>query len=43
MRVLLDTQIFIWWDSEAERLPVGVLQVCEDADNTLVLSVVSVW
>jgi PIN domain nuclease of toxin-antitoxin system len=43
MRVLLDTQIFIWWDSESERLPAGVLQVCEDEANTLVLSVASIW
>lgn len=43
MRLLLDTQIFIWWDSEPERLPPGILQRCEDAANTLVLSVASVW
>jgi len=43
MRLLLDTQIFIWWDSESERLPAGLLQLCEDEGNTLVLSVASVW
>ena len=43
MRLLLDTQIFIWWDSESEKLPLGILQLCEDATNTLVLSVASVW
>lgn len=43
MRLLLDTQIFIWWDSEPEKLPAGILQRCEDEANTLVLSVVSVW
>lgn len=43
MRLLLDTQIFIWWDSEAERLPAGVLQLCEDETNRLVLSVASLW
>jgi PIN domain nuclease of toxin-antitoxin system len=43
MRILLDTQIFIWWDSEPEKLPAGILQMCEDDANTLVLSVVSVW
>jgi PIN domain nuclease of toxin-antitoxin system len=43
MRLLLDTQIFIWWDSAAERLPGGILQLCEDESNTLVLSVASIW
>ena len=43
MKLLLDTQIFIWWDSEPEKLPAGILQMCEDEANTLVLSVVSVW
>jgi len=43
MRVLLDTQIFIWWDSESDKLPVGLLQICEDEGNTLVVSTASVW
>ena len=43
MKLLLDTQIFIWWDSEPDRLPRRVLQLCEDEANTLVLSVVRLW
>ena len=43
MRLLLDTQIFIWWDSEPERLPPRLLALCEDPQNVLVLSVASVW
>ncbi len=43
MKLLLDTQIFIWWDSEPERLPPRLLALCEDPDNALVLSVASVW
>lgn len=43
MRLLLDTQVFIWWDSEPERLPPRLLAFCEDPANTLVLSVASVW
>ncbi|WP_423222971.1 type II toxin-antitoxin system VapC family toxin [Candidatus Amarolinea aalborgensis] len=43
MRLLLDTQIFIWWDSESEKLPARVLQLCEDEANSLVLSVASIW
>ncbi len=43
MKLLLDTQIFIWWDSEPERLPPRLLALCEDPDNALVLSVASIW
>ena len=43
MRLLLDTQIFIWWDSEPERLPTRLLSLCEDPTNTLLLSIASVW
>ena len=43
MRILLDTQIFIWWDSEPDKLPPHLLALCQDQANTLVLSVASVW
>lgn len=43
MKLILDTQIFIWWDSTPERLSNSVIQLCEDPTNTLVLSVASVW
>ena len=43
MKLLLDTQIFIWWDSESNKLPPHLLQLCEDETNSLLLSVASVW
>ncbi|NJO84029.1 MAG: type II toxin-antitoxin system VapC family toxin [Blastochloris sp.] len=43
MKFLLDTQIFIWWDGEPEKIPPRLLQLCEDPANTLVLSIASVW
>jgi PIN domain nuclease of toxin-antitoxin system len=43
MRLLLDTHIFIWWDSEPGKLAPHVLVLCQDRINTLLLSVVSVW
>lgn len=43
MRLLLDTQIFIWWDSESKNLPASILELCQDEANSLVLSVASVW
>ena len=43
MRILLDTHVFIWWDSEPDLLSQRTREFCEDPNNTLVLSVVSVW
>ena len=43
MKLLLDTHTFIWWDSEPSQLSKQVLELCQDQDNILVLSVVSVW
>lgn len=43
MRLLLDTHIFIWWDSEKGKLSPRVLGLCQDRRNTLILSVASVW
>jgi PIN domain nuclease of toxin-antitoxin system len=43
MKVLLDTHTFIWWDSEPGKLSKDALSMLEDASNTLMLSVVSIW
>lgn len=43
MRLLLDTHVFIWWDSEPVKLSPRVLAMCQDRENTLLLSVVSAW
>ena len=43
MRILLDTHLFIWWDSEPQQLSPEARALCDDAENTLVLSVASVW
>jgi len=43
MKLLLDTHAFIWWDSEPERLSLTVLALCQNQENTLLLSVASVW
>jgi PIN domain nuclease of toxin-antitoxin system len=43
MRLLLDTHVFIWWDSEPRKLSPQVLALCQDSENELVLSVVSLW
>lgn len=43
MKLLLDTHTFIWWDSEPTRLPPRVLALCQDRQNVLLLSAVSIW
>jgi PIN domain nuclease of toxin-antitoxin system len=43
MKLLLDTHAFIWWDSEPAKLSPQVLSLCQDRQNTLLLSVASVW
>jgi PIN domain nuclease of toxin-antitoxin system len=43
MKFLLDTQIFIWWDSEPEKLPVRLSELFADPSHTFVLSIASVW
>jgi len=43
MKVLLDTHAFIWWDGNPTRLSPHVLALCQNRDNTLMLSVASIW
>jgi PIN domain nuclease of toxin-antitoxin system len=43
MKLLLDTHTFIWWDSDPRKLSKTALSSCQNPDNTLILSVVSIW
>lgn len=43
MNYLLDTHTFIWWHDKPELLSEKVLNVCEDVNNSLSVSVVSLW
>jgi len=43
MKLLLDTHTFIWWDSEPVRISSRALALCQDSENTLLLSVASSW
>ena len=43
MNLLLDSHVFLWLMNEPERVPSKVLAMCESAENTLHLSVASVW
>jgi len=43
MKLLLDTHTFIWWDSDPLKLTPQVLNMCQDPENILLVSVASVW
>ncbi len=43
MNLLLDTHIFIWWDSQPERLSSQAESLLHDPKNSIYLSIVSVW
>lgn len=43
VKLLLDTHAFIWWYNDPKRLPAKVLSACQDKNNSLILSVASVW
>lgn len=43
MKLLLDAHTFIWWDSDPTQLSERVLDICRDSNNTLLLSIATVW
>lgn len=43
MRILLDTQVWLWWLSEPERLPERIASELKRSRNELFLSVASSW
>jgi PIN domain nuclease of toxin-antitoxin system len=43
LRLLLDTCAVIWWFADDPRLGANANQLIADADNSVVISVVSLW
>ncbi len=43
MKALLDTHVFIWAISEPPRLSSRVLELIEDRDNEILVSIASAW
>jgi PIN domain nuclease of toxin-antitoxin system len=43
MKGLLGTPAFIWWDSQPQKLSPAALAFLRDANNSIMISVVSVW
>jgi len=43
MKILLDTHIFIWMATEPERLSTKLAEAIVDPNNSVFLSLVSIW
>jgi PIN domain nuclease of toxin-antitoxin system len=43
MKLLLDSHTFLWWNNEPDKLSSRVLEMCKDPNNTLFISVASIW
>ncbi len=43
MRLLLDTHVFMWWDSAPDKIPEETFTLLKQPQNELLLSLVSVW
>lgn len=43
MRLLLDTQLIVWWMKQSDRLPLGVQTLLDETDEPAYVSRVSQW
>jgi PIN domain nuclease of toxin-antitoxin system len=43
MRAILDTQIFLWWNTNEPRLSASIREIIADGRNELYLSAASAW
>lgn len=43
MRIIIDTQVFIWFVENDRQLPLKIKKELEDSDNTILISIASLW
>ncbi|MEZ4833564.1 MAG: hypothetical protein R2873_16535 [Caldilineaceae bacterium] len=43
MKFLLDTHVWLWWNSEPSKLSQATLEVIAETENEVFLSSASVW
>jgi len=43
MRILIDTQAFIWFVENDKQLPVNIKKELEDSGNSILVSIASLW
>ncbi len=43
MRILLDTQAFIWFVENDKQLPAKISKIIENSENTILISIATLW
>lgn len=43
MRILVDTQSFIWFVEISNQLPILIRRELEDSKNSIIISIASLW
>jgi PIN domain nuclease of toxin-antitoxin system len=43
VRILIDTQVFLWWDQQLRRLSHPLRAAIEDEANEIIVSAATVW
>lgn len=43
MRILLDTQAFIWFVENDKQLPAKISKIIENSENSILISIASLW
>lgn len=43
MNILLDTHVFIWWQTRSRSLPTRIKEIIADPQNVVYLSCASIW
>ena len=43
MRIIIDTLVFIWFVENDRQLPLKIKKELEDSDNTILISIASLW
>ena len=43
MRLLIDTQALIWFVENDKSLPIKIKELMKDADNSILISIASLW
>ena len=43
MNILIDTHVFIWWTGDTSKLSERVVNLLNDSNNQMYLSLISIW
>jgi PIN domain nuclease of toxin-antitoxin system len=43
MNIIIDTHVFIWLDTQPEKISTTAMEICQNSHNQLYMSIASVW